>query len=393
MRGLRFPLAALLGLLLIGGSAVTPALAESDPGVQSWRIIQAAPSPSAPQQQYRARRRYDAPRYPSDATLGLHMPDIKVAMPLPDDALRTKIAVIGDSLADALAAGFEADAGFKTDFLIRQRTVSASGLVRDDFHNWPNALGTLVSENPGLAAVVILVGLNDRQILKAGDNTLEPLSEAWRDAYRARIDALIGAAKNAQVPVIWVGLPVMRSPKLSADLAILNEMMRERVTSAGETFVETVDGFTDHAGQFTVNGPDIIGDTVRLRGPDGIHFTPAGQRKLAFFVEKPLRNRIGDRLNTAHAPSIAALPPPSSVTPPDPALISLPLPAPAAPLAPIIRQRPEIGEIRSLGQVPSATGLMARPSAPLDDPVTRDLFERGIAPAPRSGRSDDFRWR
>jgi hypothetical protein len=374
---------------LVGSAHLAPARAESDPSVQSWRIIQPAPriQPPAPQP-YRARRRYDAPKYPDDSTLGLHMPEIKVAMPLPEDAQRIQIAVVGDSLADSLVGGMEADRGFLTDFLIRQRTVSASGLVREDFHHWPRAIATLASENPGLAALVILVGLNDRQPLRNGEAVLDPLTEPWREIYRQRIDAVIEAARAARLPLIWVGMPVMRSARLSTDIAALNDLIRERVMAASETFVETYDGFSDQAGGFSASGPDIIGDIVRLRGPDGIHFTPAGQRKLAFFVEKPLRRKIEERRPGAGSLPVAA---PSAPNAPGQIIVAIPPSVPT--LAPIIRQRPEIGEMRPLSQTPTAASLIGRGATPPDDPATRELFERGIAPAPRAGRSDDYRWR
>lgn len=395
-------LSCIAGLALAALLPPVPGKAESDPTVQSWRIIRpaAVAAPTGPQT-YRPRRRYDAQKakYPDDWTLGLIMPEIRVAPELILDPNRTAIAVVGDSLADALAAGLEADPAIKADFLIRQKTVSASGLVREDFHDWPKALAALAAENPGLAAMVVMVGLNDRQVIRAGETSLEPLSEGWREAYRKRVDAVIGVAQSARVPLVWVGLPVMRSAKLSSDLAVLNEMVRDRVTAAGETYVDTADGFADQAGGFSATGPDVIGDSVRLRGPDGIHFSPAGQRKLAFFVEKPLRKRLGDRPKS-EAPALATLPPAGSM--PTPALpgadaaITLPVPAALSlpmPQIPIIRPRVEIGETRTLAPANPAASLVSRPTKPPEDPATRDLFERGLAPPPRAGRADDFRWR
>lgn len=366
--------------------------AEGDPSVQSWRIIapapRTAPAQRAPAQTYRARRRYDAPRLrlSDDSTLGLHMPDITIAMPSLPETARTKIAVVGDSLADALAAGMEADPGLKADLVIRTKTVSASGLVREDFHDWPKAITGLVAESPGFAALVVMVGLNDKQVIRAGDTTLEPLTEPWREAYRKRIDAVIQVAQVARVPLIWVGMPIVRAPKLSADLASFNDMIRDRVTASGETYVDVFDGFADQSGGFTATGPDVIGDIVRLRGPDGIHFTPAGQRKLAFFVEKPLRKRIGETQPVDASASVASLP----GSPPE---IAVPTPAPSAISIPIARPRVEIGEIRSLVSTTSASALIGRQAKPIEDPATRDLFDRGLSPLPREGRSDDYRWR
>lgn len=367
-----------------------PARAQGEPSIMDWRIIQPQVQPSrAAPQTYRARRRYDAPRlqFHDDPTLGLYLPDMRLTTPAEAPPARTRIAVIGDSLADALASGMIADPGMAGELDIRPKTISASGLVRDDFHDWPQTAVALLRETPPPAALVVMLGLNDRQPIRAGGASLEPLGEAWRAAYLARVDALIQTARSARIPLIWVGLPPMRSQRLSTELATINDLIRTRVNAASETFVDVFDGFADPAGGFAATGPDVIGDTVRLRGPDGIHFSPAGQRKLAFFVERPLRRRIGD---------VASLAAPFPAIPPSPATpghIALPPPDPATATPPVIRQRDAIGETRPIAPAVSGVTLIDRNATPPADPATRSLFDRGLSPAPRPGRSDDFRWR
>ncbi|MCA0399294.1 MAG: DUF459 domain-containing protein [Proteobacteria bacterium] len=393
----RVPLAAWVFPALLGNDAWAQVESSARPILPppgSFFRSTAAPAPQAASQTYRPRRRYDVarPQFIDDAALGLIMPDIKPPIVQEIDIPRPALLVIGDSLADALASGFSADPAFKNTFALRQKTVSSSGLVRDDFHDWPKTLGSLLGETPPPIAVVVMIGLNDRQAIRVGDTQLEPLSDVWRESYRKRIDSMIGAAQAARLPLIWVGLPVMRTQRLSTDLQIINEMIRERVTGAGETFVETLDGFTDPNGAFAFSGPDIIGDTVRLRGPDGIHFTPAGQRKLAFFVDKPLRKRTEDKLRPDANAAIAALPPLPLPARETPKTNEITLPIPTLP-APILLQRVEIGEIRPLVQDKSATSLIGAGAPAASDPATRDLFERGLTPPSRAGRADDFRWR
>lgn len=368
---------------------------EGDPSVMNWRIggppAKVAPASRAPQT-YRARRRYDAPREKSDdASLGLHLPDFAIAAPAQPESSKLRIAVIGDSLAEALGTGMEADPASLNDFVIVKKTVSASGLVRSDFHDWAIHITTIAREQPNLGAFVVMLGLNDRQVLRAGAEALEPLSEPWKEAYRKRIDSVITASQTAKVALVWVGLPVVRAPRLSADLAAINTLIRERVTAAGETFVETYENFADEGGTFSATGPDIIGDNVRLRGPDGIHFTPAGQRKLAFFIDKPLRKRIGDRIIRPENPVLAALPADPGEQPRRAPEITIPLPGPASVSLPKVR--PEVGEVRPLGETGPAATLLVRSNQPPQDPATRNLFDRGLSPDARTGRADDFRWK
>ncbi|PPD13856.1 MAG: hypothetical protein CTY25_11445 [Methylobacterium sp.] len=374
-----------------------PRLALAEESVMNWRgtLPQARPRAEAPA--YRARRRIEiAPRYPDDSTLGLHMPALKVDVPILADAHAPLVAIIGDSLADALNFGFEGDPGLRGSYRLVHRTSSASGLVRADYFSWPQTLATLLAENRDLAVLVIMIGLNDRQPIRVGDQTLEPLSEGWREDYRNRVDALLTLARDAKVPVIWVGLPLMRSPRLSDDLKALNTLIRERVAIFGQTFVETVDAFADASGGFSANGPDVMGDTVRLRGSDGIHFTPAGQRKLAFFTDRAVSRILSDR----PAPALADLPAPSPVVAPGGLSPQVRLPATLAPnwnatpggivIAP---SRPPIGETRPISPARQANSLLDRTNPTYGDTLNRNLFDRGLAPAARPGRSDDHGWR
>lgn len=404
-------LPALAGLATFGAPGSGVAQEESPMRVIIYNAAPSARPAAPPKRAYRPRQRYDDKTKPAMVPVPEFLPDgspnpeykpgammpapaapsaeagTTPAQPAIPSAQRPGIVIVGDSLAEALSLGIEADEAFRNEFALRPKTVSASGLVRDDFHDWPKTIEGLLKETPAPAALIVMLGLNDRQILKAGGESVQPLTPAWREAYAKRIEAVITTAKTAKVPLIWVGLPTMRTASLSSDLAQINAMIRERVTGAGETFIETYDGFADASGSFTATGPDIIGDTVRLRGPDGIHFTPAGQRKLAFFVDKPLRKRLEGSLRPAA--------PPAGVPEKRDGEVSVPLPIPkAVVVAPQLpaRIRPEIGEARPLGAAPAAPGLAAAPP-PHQDPATESLFAQGVSPAPRAGRADDYRWK
>lgn len=395
-------LLATLGLGLSG--QVLNQAAEAQENVMDWRASLPRVGPRPVRQStttYRPRRRTDAvPRYPDDSTLGLHMPALRVDVTVAPDPGAPKLALIGDSLAEALAFGFDGDANIKVAYRIVERTRSSSGLVRDDYFDWPKTLAGLLAEHNDFSAIIIMIGLNDRQGLRIGDITHEPLSDAWREEYRKRVDAILILAREARVPLIWVGMPLMRAPKLSAELASINAIIRDRVSVFGQHFVETADAFADASGAFSATGPDIIGDNVRLRGPDGIHFTPAGQRKLAFFVDRPLRRITGDR----SVPAFASVPQPASIA------LPAPVPAVTAPTAPIpgafaapsvvLRDtiqlgpvRAPIGERRVLGEARQSGNLLNAGSASYGDTANRNLFDRGLSPESRPGRADDHGWR
>src|SRR5262249_13852897 len=66
-------------------------------------------------------------------------------------------------------------------------------------------------------------------------NVYEFHTDEWGEGYTRRIDATIAALKSAGVPVLWVGLPSIRGPKSTADMAYLNDFYRARAEKAGIT--------------------------------------------------------------------------------------------------------------------------------------------------------------
>ena len=77
----------------------------------------------------------------------------------------------------------------------------------------------------------------------------------------------------------------MRTDRFNAQVVKLNELYKERAEKAGAQYIDIWDAFADDDGQYDAYGPDVDGQNVKLRGADGIHFTKAGWRKVAQFLE------------------------------------------------------------------------------------------------------------
>src|SRR6266404_5664614 len=147
--------------------------------------------------------------------------------------------------------------------------------------------------------------------------------ERWVELYKKKIDEMIGVLKSGHVPVLWVGLPVVRGPKATADTLFLDSLYREAAGRGGITFV-------DEAGRFLEQGPDFEGQIRRLRSYDGVYFTRAGARKLAHYVEREI-----NRLLAARSGPIAL--PTEPETPDANALPGRPAPRPlAGPIVPLV---------------------------------------------------------
>jgi hypothetical protein len=207
---------------------------------------------------------------------------------------RYQILVVGDSLGEGLWGGlyraFEDDPTL--DFI--QKAKKSTGFARTDTYDWNAELDKILKEGPYQVAVVMF-GANDRHGMRKDGKWLKVGTEEWRQAYGSRVEEFIKKLRAANIATYWVGLPVMRSPGDTSSAEKLNDVYREKAFINGAKYIDVWDGFVDESGRFSAYGPDMSGQTKRLRDYDGIHLTTRGYLKLAHFVEKEL----GKDLNLA----------------------------------------------------------------------------------------------
>jgi hypothetical protein len=324
-----------------------------------------------------------------------------------------QIAVFGDSLADHLAHGLDDAFEDNADVAVIDKAKGDSGLVRKDVVDWPKVAEDYLQANAKTRYGLVMMGANDRQPIRDGDTLVDPLTDRWKELYRARVEAMVKPFTDRKIPLIWVGLPPVQSEALSRDLAAMNDIVRDSATKAGATYVDIWPGFVDDRDRYAASGPDPEGQMARLRTSDGVHFTKAGDRKLAHFADVELKRLMG----TA-APAVTEQPATATVAPIAPKgtagvgldggdaggsdtatidrqitamLPSLPEPdgIPALPV------KPAAGPIVPLSRNEVSPGGTLATGRPQDGDtmgtVERTLL-RGNAPAPQPGRADDFRW-
>ncbi|MEJ1160197.1 SGNH/GDSL hydrolase family protein [Prosthecomicrobium sp. N25] len=409
LRLLSLLVAALLGAALAGAS---PAAAQGDPMSGFFRFLfgggqprtqQAPPPPGAP---VPLEVKPAKPRAPVEPKI--------VEQPKQSDA--QVILVLGDSQGSNMAQGLQAAFADDPAVAVVSKARPSLAIVRDDEYDFLATLPATLAEGK-FDFVVIMSGVNDRQSFydkKTGAKTDELRSDRWETAYRNRIGAIVKILKDTGKPVYWVGQPPTERPTHSAFMGYLNGLVKPIVESAGVTFVDVWPGFTDDDGNFTYQGPDVDGKVKRLRASDGTHFTRAGQRKLAFFVEQSIRDQIK---GIALAPEPVAPEAPQAPQAPQEVVLAAPPPLPPAPwkkVGPVITlgNPGADGEIELAG-APTAASLPARPGVPASPPALPALpakadvmpggypltetpqhrrLVRGEGIDPPSGRVDDFRW-
>lgn len=201
----------------------------------------------------------------------------------------TRLAVFGDSLAIDLSRALERFYAEDPNLLVINQGVSSSGFVRADYFDWDKAIGEQIAAD-SFDLAVVFIGVNDRQEIKVGTQTLAPLSEAWSVAYQSRISDFLNKLRAARKPVIWIGLPPMAKTEYSAAISQINTIQRLASLSGGAEFLDIYERFIGEDGKFSSYGPDVTGQNARMRKDDGIHFSSEGSDKLAFYLSQTIRS-------------------------------------------------------------------------------------------------------
>lgn len=277
------------------------------------------------------------------------------------------IMILGDSIGDNLAAGLGDALADRPEISVKRRIRPALGLTDTGETDWPKVAAE-VADADKLTYVVIELGSRDNVPMIDGDREIAVLSPEWKERYAARVDAVLEPFKAKGTKVFWVGAPPMRDADLSADLVAINDIIKERVGIAGQTYIDVWEGFVNESDAYAQTGPDLEGREVRLRLNDGMHFTRAGSRKLAHYVERDIRRDIDEggkpQLPTADVPPIGAEQPDAGPL----IVLTAPVLAPNGQL---------VGDAAA-----------SKPSEEIER-----ILVRGEEMAPLAGRMDDASWR
>jgi hypothetical protein len=193
---------------------------------------------------------------------------------------RITFAVVGDSIANELGQGMQALYRRSSRVRVIKKTQFSTGLVRTDYYNWYAVLPAFLRRyRPDVIAVNI--GGNDRQNLSVNGRRLERFSQPWLRAYAERVARFMALLKRTGAEVYWVGLPQVRSPRMTRDYRVLNQIYRRAAARHDFTYVSIWNSFANARGGYTAYGRAIDGHHRRLRKEDGIHFTDAGKLRLA----------------------------------------------------------------------------------------------------------------
>jgi len=202
-----------------------------------------------------------------------------------------KLYVVGDFLAAGLVSALPEALDEAASVELERETRNSSGLARPDRYNWSRRVENILDDGTVHIAVIML-GANDRRRIRTASGFEDFGTEAWAEAYRLRVDAIVETLTDANVATYWMGLPIVADEDVRADYERINGIIRERAYLGGVKYIDTWNGFSDQFGNFSAYGPSVEGVTKRLRDNNGIGFTAEGNRKLAEFAASVIKRDL-----------------------------------------------------------------------------------------------------
>ena len=146
----------------------------------------------------------------------------------------------------------------------------STGLVRNDYFDWPAAAAKIAAEHPD--SVVMLIGGNDNQPITLPSGThLAPASAAWDAEYARRAGLVMDALRRGGVHrVYWLTMPTTDLPSMNGAVAAMGQAIRAAAKDRpGVTVYDTDVLLGANAG------------TPAAHQPDGIHLSILGSQMIS----------------------------------------------------------------------------------------------------------------
>ncbi|WP_273718145.1 MULTISPECIES: SGNH family hydrolase [Bartonella] len=200
-----------------------------------------------------------------------------------------RILVIGDFTASAVADALKKFFADNSDIVIMNNTMPASGLVRTNYYSWQSNISKLIDQN-NPDVIIMMIGANDNQPIIDSHSMINTDQSEWIRIYKQRIIEIAESLHASGKSWIWIGQPSFGNDLLTQKMKIFNALYKQETETAGGYFLDIWSGFIDKEGNFSFSGYDIHGKIAKLRTNNGIHFTSEGKKKLASYLEEPLKN-------------------------------------------------------------------------------------------------------
>jgi lysophospholipase L1-like esterase len=195
---------------------------------------------------------------------------------LPTAANPLRVLIVGDSIGLDMGGPLQSDLAGTGVVSAALDARESTGLTRPDYFNWPAELtADLKSVQPQV--VVVMIGANDPQDF-LGPPDVPYTSPQWNTLYAQRVAQFMQIAQGGGSLVVWVGMPPMQNPGLSAQMSDVNAVVQHQAALADPpvVYVSTWKSLGTAQGGYTAFVTNAAGQIVNVRAPDGTHLTTGG---------------------------------------------------------------------------------------------------------------------
>lgn len=214
----------------------------------------------------------DAPVMGSSAVDGMAVQQAPAAA---DEKHVTEVLAIGDAFGGGLGAGLARVTEASGDYDVSIRFNEESGLARPEVYDWPATVPKILEGN-AYDVIVVMLGANDRQVIRDGEMRYDFGTPEWTASYTKQANLLLDRLQASKARVIWVAPPPMRDPDYDAAVKTIAALQKDLVERRGMTFLDLRPAFTNPDGSYTDSTTDGAANIIKLRGRDGISFFKAG---------------------------------------------------------------------------------------------------------------------
>ncbi len=196
-----------------------------------------------------------------------------------------RIFFVGDSLAHGVSAHMQimlAPQGREwRNATVEPHVFTGGGVIRRPGQDLLAVLrGRLQLPDPPVDIVILMAGINDVGMPIGGGAFY---GDAWQEAYLDRMQTMIAVATDRDLPVFWVGMPVLGHRLFAEPFETHIRPLQYALLTRHDSGATLVDLFklTTIDGAYTEFLDFGSGTPERFRANDGIHFSPNGYRLLA----------------------------------------------------------------------------------------------------------------
>lgn len=208
-----------------------------------------------------------------------------VAAPVEDKPSVVTVLLVGDSMiAGSLGAAVAHSLARDKRLRVVSAFQTATGLSRPEVFDWMKVLPPLLErERPQL--IICSFGANDATNIRDGEHQLDFGEAGWRQAYAARVTAMMRQFSGGDARVLWLGLPPMRESGFSERAQYLNGIFAQSARKVPRVeFLELGMLVSNGQREYATFLREPGGRLARFRLDDGVHYSPAGARAITRWV-------------------------------------------------------------------------------------------------------------